>query len=62
MLDSEIPPLDKLGVAQDVLAEVDRSNEVGELPDVERAFEGRPDDDEWQLARVRGSRISSTAR
>ena len=48
VLDSEIPPLDKLGVAQDVLAEVDRANEVGELPDVERAFEGRPDDDEWR--------------
>jgi MFS family permease len=48
VLDSEIPPLDKLGVAQDVLAEVDRSSEVGELPDVERAFEGRPDDDEWR--------------
>ncbi|HJR94715.1 MAG TPA: MFS transporter [Gaiellaceae bacterium] len=48
VLDSEIPPLDKLGVAQDVLAEVDRANDVGELPDVERAFEGRPDDDEWR--------------
>ena len=48
VLDSEIPPLDKLGVAQDVLAEVDRASEVGELPDVERAFEGRPDDDEWR--------------
>jgi MFS family permease len=48
VLDSEIPPLDKLGVAQDVLAEVDRANEVGELPDVQRAFEGRPDDDEWR--------------
>lgn len=47
VLDSEIPPLDKLGVAQDVLDEVDRANEVGELPDVARAFEGRPDDDEW---------------
>ena len=47
VLDSEIPPLDKLGVAQDVLAEVDRASEVGELPDVERAFEGRPDDEEW---------------
>jgi MFS family permease len=47
VLDSEIPPLDKLGVAQDVLAEVDRANDSGELPDVERAFEGRPDDDEW---------------
>ena len=48
VLDSEIPPLDKLGVAQVVLAEVDRANEVGELPDVERAFDGRPDDDEWR--------------
>ena len=47
VLDSEIPPLDKLGVAQDVLAEVDRANEVGELPEVERAFADRPDDDEW---------------
>ena len=48
VLDSEIPPLDKLGVAQDVLAEVDRASEVGELPDVQRAFEGRPEDDEWR--------------
>jgi len=47
VLDSRIPPLDKLAVAQDVLAEVDRANEVGELPDVERAFADRPDDDEW---------------
>jgi MFS family permease len=47
VLDSSIPPLDKLGVAQDVLAEVDRADEAGELPDVQRAFEGRPDDDEW---------------
>ncbi len=48
VLDSEIPPLDKLGVAQDVLAEVDRSNDAGELPDVERALADRPDDDEWR--------------
>jgi hypothetical protein len=48
VLDSEIPPLDKLGVAQDVLAEVDRAEEVGELPDVDRAFADRPDDDEWR--------------
>ena len=48
VLDSDIPPLDKLGVAQDVLDEVDRAEELGELPDVERAFEGRPDDDEWR--------------
>ncbi len=47
VLDSDIPPLDKLGVAQDVLAEVDRSNDAGELPDLDRAFADRPDDDEW---------------
>ena len=49
MLDSRIPPLDKLGVAQDVLAEVDRSRDAGELPDVERALADRPDDDEWRV-------------
>ena len=41
VLDSDIPPLDKLGVAQDVLAEVDRANDVGELPDVARALAGQ---------------------
>ncbi len=51
VLDSEIPPLDKLGVAQDVLDEVDRSGELGELPDVDRAFADRPDDDEWRSLR-----------
>ena len=51
VLDSEIPPLDKLGVAQDVLDEVDRADEVGELPDVERALADRADDndEEWSL-------------
>ena len=48
VLDSEIPPLDKLGVAQDVLAEVDRANDLGKLPDVERALADRPDDDQWR--------------
>jgi predicted MFS family arabinose efflux permease len=48
VLDSEIPPLDKLGVAQDVLDEVDRSSELGELPDVELALEDRPDEPEWR--------------
>ena len=48
VLDSDIPPLDKLGVAQDVLAEVDRANDVGKLPDVARALADRPDDDEWR--------------
>ena len=48
VLDSDIPPLDKLGVAQDVLAEVDRANDVGKLPDVARALADRPDDGEWR--------------
>ncbi len=45
VLDSGIPPLDKLGVAQDILDEVERAEKIGELPDVARAFEDRPDDD-----------------
>ena len=48
VLDSQIPPLDKLGVAQDVLAEVDRANDVGKLPDVARALSDRPHDAEWR--------------
>ena len=48
VLDSGISPLDKLGVAQDVLAEVDRANGSGALPNVKRALAGRrKDDDEW---------------
>jgi predicted MFS family arabinose efflux permease len=37
VLDSRIPPLDKLRVAQDVLTEVDRAE--GRMPDVRPAFE-----------------------
>ena len=62
VLDSEIPPLDKLGVAQDVLAEVDRANEVGELPDVERAFAGPARTTTSGARSSPASRISSTAR
>jgi MFS family permease len=48
VLDSRIAPLQKLGVAQDVLAEVDRSRDAGELPDVQRALAGRAGDDgQW---------------
>ena len=43
VLDSRIPALDKLRVAQDVLEEVDEAEERGELPDVSVAFEDRPD-------------------
>ena len=51
VLDSKIPPLDKLGVAQDVLGEVDRANDVGKLPDVGRALADRPHDGDWNSLR-----------
>jgi hypothetical protein len=47
VLDSRIPPLDKLRLAQDVLDEVERAQDDGKLPDVETVFEERPDDDEY---------------
>jgi hypothetical protein len=47
VLDSGIPPLDKLRLAQDVLDEVERSRDAGELPRVHVVFEERPDDDEY---------------
>jgi MFS family permease len=46
VLDSRIPPLDKLAVAQDVLVEVDRAD--GRVPDVAAAFDDRPDTDEYR--------------
>jgi MFS family permease len=46
VLDSRIPALDKLRVAQDVLAEVDEAERRGELPRVEAVFGDRPDDEE----------------
>jgi MFS family permease len=48
VLDSRIPALDKLRVAQDVLQEVDEAEERGELPDVSAVFEDRPDDDDYR--------------
>ena len=48
VLDSRIPALDKLRVAQDVLQEVDEAEERGELPDVSTVFEDRPDDDDYR--------------
>ena len=48
VLDSRIPALDKLRVAQDVLQEVDEAEERGELPDVSAVFEERPDDDDYR--------------
>ena len=48
VLDSRVPALDKLRVAQDVLEEVDDAERRGELPRVERVFEDRPDDEEYR--------------
>ena len=46
VLDSRIPPLDKLRLAQDVLQEVDVAKSQGKLPDVSRVFADRPHDEE----------------
>jgi MFS family permease len=46
VLDSRIPPLDKLRVAQDVLVQVEQAE--GELPDVAAAFADRPDTEEYR--------------
>ena len=49
VLDSGIPPRDKLAVAQDVLAVVDAADR--EVPDVAAAFEDRPDDATYRTLR-----------
>jgi MFS family permease len=46
VLDSRIPPLEKLAVAQDVLAIVRAADR--EVPDVREAFVDRPDDPEYR--------------
>ena len=46
VLDSRIPPLDKLAVAQDVLAVVRAADR--EVPDVRVAFDDKPDDPEYR--------------
>ena len=51
VLDSRIPPLDKLGVAQDVLDQVTEAKREGSLPDVAAAFEDRPSTDEYRSLR-----------
>jgi MFS family permease len=50
VLDSRIPALDKIRVAQDVLEEVDEAERRGELPRVENVFEGRDDEEDRALA------------
>jgi len=52
VLDSRIPPLDKLRLAQDVLEEVDAAEERGELPDVDTVFEDLPSSDEYRDLRT----------
>jgi hypothetical protein len=48
VLDSRIPALDKLLVAQDVVDEVDTAEKRGELPDVSVALADRPDDSDYK--------------
>jgi hypothetical protein len=45
-----VPPLDKLRLAQDVLAEVDRAD--GQVPDVGAAFDERLDGDDADAYRT----------
>ena len=47
VLDSRIAPLDKLRLAQNVLDEVDRAQDAGELPRVAAVFEDLPSSDEY---------------
>ncbi len=49
VLDSGVPPRDKLAVAQDVLAVVEAADR--EVPDVAAAFEDRPDDETYRALR-----------
>jgi MFS family permease len=48
VLDSRVPPLEKLRVAQDVLAEVDDAERRGELPRVDRVFDEDDDEEEYR--------------
>jgi hypothetical protein len=50
VLDSRVDALDKLSIAQDVLAEVEEAEQRGELPRVDAVFEDRDDEDERELA------------
>jgi MFS family permease len=47
VIDSSVPPLDKVRLAQDVLVEV-RSGEAKQRPDIAAAFEDRPDTAEYR--------------
>jgi predicted MFS family arabinose efflux permease len=47
VLDSRIPALEKLRVAQDVIDEVDAADRRGELPSVDAVFEDQKDDERY---------------
>ena len=47
VLDSRIPALDKLRIAQDVINGVDKAEKRGELPNVSAALADRPDDGDY---------------
>lgn len=51
VIDSDIPPLDKLAVAQDVLAVVRAADR--EVPDVRTAFDDKPDEPEYLVLEER---------
>ncbi len=51
VIDSDIPPLDKLAVAQDVLAVVRAADR--EVPDVRTAFDDKPDEPEYLVLEAR---------
>ncbi|MDQ3672654.1 MAG: MFS transporter [Actinomycetota bacterium] len=51
VLDSRISALDKVRLAQDVLDEMRAAEQDGRLPEVEAAFEDRPDDEEHRALR-----------
>jgi len=51
VIDSDIPPLDKLAVAQDVLAVVRAAER--EVPDVRSAFDDKPDEPEYLVLEER---------
>jgi hypothetical protein len=48
VLDSRIEPLDKLRLAQNVLDEVERANDAGELPRIAALFDGLPSEEEYR--------------
>jgi hypothetical protein len=50
VLESDIPPLDKIGVARDILVAVDQAQEDVTVPDVTQVLDEEDDDDYRELA------------